>query len=238
MSEKKFGIFIDDNPNESQIENIKSNLLPKRIDFNYEILNPTTFSIDGEGNVDIDEIFDTLFTDRYLKRTVDVIVCDYHLGLSNLNGFQMIRNIKIRSGGRAIPTILYSANMDEVIGDIVGGIGEFGPQKKLNSVIKNVKVLIEMNLDGLSKKENLEEGLLRFFTNNVFILENELEKQLERYKSWTFRSTYPPLANKTIEEVLEQIRIKSNTGIGFQKALLESAIAQLIEMNSEFNIAE
>jgi hypothetical protein len=238
MSEKKFGIFIDDNPNESQIENIKNNLLPRRIDFNYEILNPTIFSIDDDGNVNIEEVLEALFTDRYLKRTVDIIVCDYHLGLSNLNGFQMIRNIRIKSGGRSIPTILYSANMDEVIGDIVGDINASDSQKKLNSVIKNVKVLIEMNLDGLSKKENLEEGLLRFFTNNVFILENELEKQLERYKNWTFRSSYPPLSNKTIEEVLEQVRIKSNTGIGFQKALLESAIAQLIEMNSELNVAE
>lgn len=231
----KFCIIIDDEPQDEIVTNLTEDAGRKGIRLRCVQLNPqdeTYHKNTGDENhpdfvIDLDRVLKALKSQEYGKLRADVIACDYNLQDDHVNGFEIIRNLRNQLKYRN-EVILYSANLDMVIRNILSE-GNLGEQ------IHKIRNLTRANILDFSDKDNYRAAIFTAIQQITFSLESTLESLLHKYSEWTFRSVFPPLSGKKLSEVLEEIEAGSTSGKGFQIAILENAIAHMIELNKEIN---
>lgn len=232
----KFCIIIDDESQDEVVENLKADAMQHGIRLNCFQLNPNgnTYhkNIGSDEHpdyvIDIDKVTAALKPPEYPKlRKVDVIACDYNLEDDEVNGWELIRKLRFHLNYKK-EIILYSGNLDTVISEILRE-GNFGGQ------LHQIRNLTRANIREFNDKNDYRQSIINAVRQDTFSLESELESLLDKYSDWTFRSVFPLFKNMKLSEVLDEIESGSANGKAFQKALLENAIAHMIELNKEIN---
>jgi len=229
----KFCVIIDDEQQDEVIEDLIHRAKGFQIDLECVQLNPHVAKfqkqLNGPGDVpeiviDLEKLIEELETPTYLRRRVDVLVCDFNLEDPYVNGFEIIRVLKTRRAFRKA-IVLYSAIIDEVIEGFV---------KDEATRIQQLRSLIKAEISDFCDKD-YSESVLKVLRKDRFSLQTEIEILLDKYSDWTFRSPFPEFQGKAIREILEEIRTESAKGVAFQRTILINAIAHMIDLNREIN---
>jgi hypothetical protein len=228
-------IIIDDEDQDEIVENLQVDANRLGIRLSCFQLNPqgeAYYKNIGDENqpdyvIDLDKVSTALMTPQYRRLRVDVIACDYDLGDDEVNGYELIRKLRGHLNYRR-EIILYSGNLNRVIAGI---LREEDPRERF----AQIRSLARANIREFNDKNDYRQSIITAISEDTFSLESELESLLDKYGEWTFRSVFPPFSNLKLHNVLVEIESGSAKGKAFQKALLENAIAHMIELNREIN---
>jgi len=224
-------IIIDDEDQQEIIENLKVDAERYGIRLICYQMNPQTEPFyKNIGNksvpeyvIDLNKVSAALLTKDFRKLRVDVIACDYDLGDDEVNGYELIRRLRFHLNYRK-EVILYSGNLDRVVRAIVR---QEDPKEQFNQI----KNLARARIREFNDKNDYRQSIISAVRDEAFSLESELERLLEKYSDWTFRSTFPEFRGMKLSSVLDEIEAGSAEGKKFQKALLENAVSHMIDLN-------
>jgi len=123
----------------------------------------------------------------------------------------------------------------DVPANLEAGIREILSEHNLKEQIARIRNLTRANILAFTDKGKYRSSILTVIQQDLFSLESQLDSLLNSYRDLTFRSVFPPLSGKILSEIIEEIDSGTTNGKEFQKALLEHAIAHMIELNKEIN---
>lgn len=256
-------IIIDDEPQDEIVENLKADARHRGIQLSCVQLNPQDQDYEkdvGDNErpeyvIDIEKVIEKLKTIGC--RRVDVIACDYFLQDDNINGFDIIHKLRNQLHYKK-EIILYSANLETVIREILlersveeqldrimnlvkanipenleAGIREILTERKFRDQITRIKNLTRANILAFTDKDKYRASILAVIQQDLFSLEAQLDSLLNKYSSLLFKTGYPPLSGKILSEIIAEIDQGTADGKEFQKAILENAIAHMVQLNKE-----
>lgn len=231
MIEKKC-IIIDDEPQDESIENLTETLRKEGIRLDCRQLNPKDREFrknigtpeTPEYAIDLNLVLDKLSTVDFFKKKVDIIACDYNLGDDKVNGFEVIAALRAKSYNRGI--MLYSGSQDQVIRAIL-------KVSNLPERIKKIKKLATSNISHITDRDDYKATLIGCIRDETFSIRYSLEQLLEDIGNLELKSFPKDFKGKKVNDILEEIKKDTPAGIKFQKLIIEFAVSNLVEMNSD-----
>jgi len=223
---QKYLILVDEQSQNAALQNIKASLKNDDIELIYHEFNPINYlkRDNGEPFFDAESFKNDLLELPYFRQ-LDSIVCDYNLIANVIDGFQIIKIIKSINPNYKKQVILYSAQIENVIEDIIK-TGDFDQQKE------NLKSLIDCNIDFRKRDSGYEQGLVRHVKKEKeFSFEDELIKWFFLRKDDVFNYLFPKYSGRRFEEVATCIQSKTPDSIEFKKDLIEQIISYLSSIN-------
>jgi hypothetical protein len=223
---QKYLILIDEQSQSAVLQNIKTTLKNDGIELVFKEFNPINYQKRDNGEIQFDtESFKTDLLGLPYFKQLDSIVCDYNLITDIIDGFQIIKIIKSINPNYKKQVILYSAQIETVIEDIIK-TGDFEKQKE------NLKSLIDCNIDFRKRDNDYEQGLVRHVKKEKeFSFEDELIKWFFLRKDDVFNYLFPKYMGKKFEEIATCLQSKTPDSIEFKKDLVEQIISYLSSIN-------
>ena len=223
---QKYLILIDEQSQNAVLQNMKATLKKDGIELIFKEFNPINYQKRENGEILFDtESFKTDLLSLPYFRQLDSIICDYNLIADVIDGFQIIKIIKAINPNYKKQVILYSAQIENVIEDIIK-TGDFEKQKE------NLKSLIACNIDFRKRDDDYEQGLVKHVKKEKeFSFEDELIKWFFLRKDDTFNYLFPKYAGKKFEEIATDLQAKTPDSIEFKKDLVEQIISYLSLIN-------
>jgi hypothetical protein len=224
---QKYLIIVDERSQKSKIESIKSTLKSSGIDLIAIQFDPTNIqkrNLEGNQEFDKDSFIQQVLDLEYFKGT-DVIACDYNLIEDELNGFQIIQILREIGYSKKKKIILYSAQIKDVIGNIIQSNADFEVQKTNLADIINCKIEFLAN-------ENIEQEIITNIRKTApFDFEEELKKWFNSRENDKFNYLFPKYEGKTFKEIAIEIDKDTHQSAEFKKDLVEQIIAYLAAIN-------
>lgn len=223
---QKFLILVDEQPQSSVLRNIEAILKNDGIELVYKEFNPINYQKRENGEIlfDAESFKADLCGLPYFTR-LDSIVCDYNLIAGIIDGFQIIKIIKSINPNYKKQVILYSAQIESVIEDIIR-TDDFEKQKE------NLKSLIECNIDFRKRDNDYVQELIKHIKKEKdFSFEDELVKWFSLRKEDTFNYLFPKYKGKKFEEIAYCLQKNTPDSIEFKKDLVEQIISYLSLIN-------
>lgn len=223
---QKFLILVDEQPQSSVLRNIETILKNDGIELVYKEFNPINYQKRENGEIlfDAESFKADLCGLPYFTR-LDSIVCDYNLIAGIIDGFQIIKIIKSINPNYKKQVILYSAQIESVIEDIIR-TDDFEKQKE------NLKSLIECNIDFRKRDNDYVQELIKHIKKEKdFSFEDELVKWFSLRKEDTFNYLFPKYKGKKFEEIAYCLQKNTPDSIEFKKDLVEQIISYLSLIN-------
>ncbi len=223
---QKFLILVDEQPQSSVLRNIETILKNDGIELVYKEFNPINYQKRENGEIlfDAESFKADLCGLSYFTR-LDSIVCDYNLIAGIIDGFQIIKIIKSINPNYKKQVILYSAQIESVIEDIIR-TDDFEKQKE------NLKSLIECNIDFRKRDNDYVQELIKHIKKEKdFSFEDELVKWFSLRKEDTFNYLFPKYKGKKFEEIAYCLQKNTPDSIEFKKDLVEQIISYLSLIN-------
>lgn len=223
---QKFLILVDEQPQSSVLRNIETILKNDGIELVYKEFNPINYQKRENGEIlfDAESFKADLCGLPYFTR-LDSIVCDYNLIAGIIDGFQIIKIIKSINPNYKKQVILYSAQIESVIEDIIR-TDDFEKQKE------NLKSLIECNIDFRKRDNDYVQELIKHIKKEKdFSFEDELVKWFSLRKEDTFNYLFPKYKGKKFEEIAYCLQKNAPDSIEFKKDLVEQIISYLSLIN-------
>ena len=223
---QKILILVDEQPQSSVLRNIEAILKNDGIELVYKEFNPINYQKRENGEIlfDAESFKADLCGLPYFTR-LDSIVCDYNLIAGIIDGFQIIKIIKSINPNYKKQVILYSAQIESVIEDIIR-TDDFEKQKE------NLKSLIECNIDFRKRDNDYVQELIKHIKKEKdFSFEDELVKWFSLRKEDTFNYLFPKYKGKKFEEIAYCLQKNTPDSIEFKKDLVEQIISYLSLIN-------
>lgn len=223
---QKHLILVDEQSQSAVLQNIKATLKNDGIELVFKEFNPINYQRRENGEILFDaESFKTDLLGLPYFRQLDSIVCDYNLIAGVIDGFQIIKIIKSMNPNYKKQVILYSAQIENVIEDIIK-TDDFEKQKE------NLKSLIDCNIDFRKRDNDYEQELVKHVKKEKeFNFEDELIKCFFLRRDDTFNYLFPKYAGKRFEEIATWLQSKTPDSIEFKKDLVEQVISYLSSIN-------
>ena len=223
---QKHLILVDEQSQSAVLQNIKATLKNDGIELVFKEFNPINYQRRENGEILFDaESFKTDLLGLPYFRQLDTIVCDYNLIAGVIDGFQIIKIIKSMNPNYKKQVILYSAQIENVIEDIIK-TDDFEKQKE------NLKSLIDCNIDFRKRDNDYEQELVKHVKKEKeFNFEDELIKWFFLRRDDTFNYLFPKYAGKRFEEIATWLQSKTPDSIEFKKDLVEQVISYLSSIN-------
>lgn len=222
----KYLILIDEQSQSAVLQNIKATLRNDGVELVYKEFNPINYQRRENREIlfDIESFKDDLLALPYFNQ-LDSIVCDYNLIAGIIDGFQIVKIIKSINPNYKKQVILYSAQIENVIEDIIN-TGDFEKQKE------NLKSLINCNIDFRKRDNDYEQELIKHIKKEKeFNFEDELVKWFFLRKEDTFNYLFPKYRGKKFEEIALCLQSNTLDSIEFKKDLIEQIISYLSSIN-------
>ena len=223
---QKYLILVDEKPQLDTLTNIKNILRNDGIDLIYQEFNPTNYQLRlSSGNIgfDKDKFIQDLSNLQYFK-SLDSIVCDYNLIKDVINGFEIIKIIKEINSSYKKQIILYSAQIEEVISDILIG-NTFEEQKN------SLKALLNCNIEFIKRDGYDQEVIKNIKKEKEFDFEEELIRWFYKRDKDIFNYLFPKYKGKNFGEIAMELESKTPDSIYFKEELIEQIVAYLSIIN-------
>ncbi len=224
--EKCFCIIIDDSTqimDSAMITKIKENVkTTASIELELIQLNPKIEGLVNEdnGSILLDKVIERLNTPDYLKRQVHLIICDYELGDPDVNGFEIIRQLRNKLGSKK-EIILYSSNIEDVIAKIIA---------KEEDKTKSIKDLVSSKIfDFCIKDEHLSNAIVKAIKSEMeYSSDKFLEAELFRYKDEKFKNIYDRFEGKKLGDIAGIMVTHVAEGNRLKKEMITQVIAYMV----------
>jgi hypothetical protein len=222
----KYLILVDEQSQTKSLEQIKDVLKNDGFELIYEEYDPKTFQKREDDNAlrfDKDAFTQKLQSLSYINR-LDSIACDYNLVKDIVNGFEIIKIIKEIIPNYKKQIILYSANIDNVIGKIIAH-GDLDTQKE------NLKRLINYKIEFVKRDGYDQEVIKHIKKEKPFDFDDELIKWFYSRKEDEFNYLFPKYQGKKFRDIAKYLESGTPDSIVFKKDLVEQIIAYLSKIN-------
>jgi len=220
---ERFCLFIDDEDISDELEAFKDKAKRSGYKISCEAYNPNS-DTDENLDLDLEKIVDNI-KQEYKSRKIDIIACDYNFGDKEINGCEvafLVRQFKKNS-----QILIYSGNIDTVLGDYFGKIDS----KNKKQVFHKIKKLITSKIDDFIDRSDYLNHILGMLGKTS--LELEIENQLIKYKDIHLTHGFENLAGKTFEEIAAHVSEQSPPGQRFIKELIDRGLCHMINLNSD-----
>ncbi len=227
---QKYIIVVDEQSQTIVLDKIKDTLKNDGFELIYQELNPTNYTKRDNEDTHFDKqaFSNALINIKYFKMA-DMILCDYNLIADVVNGYEIIKIIRELKYKQKTKVILYSAQIDGVITDILKTDNDFEKQKE------KLVALMSYNIEFI-KRDGFDKEVYETIREEAnFDFETELITWFHKREKDTFNYLFPKYQGKTFGEIAEELENDTYDSNQFKKELAEQIIAYLSEINGLSN---
>ncbi|MBC5838529.1 hypothetical protein [Flavobacterium muglaense] len=224
---QKHLILVDEQPQTSTLEKIKGILRRDGIDLIYKEINPVNYQKrDVNGDLDFDvENFKKAIIEIEFFRISGLILCDYNLIADVVSGYDIIKIIRELNYNSKKKIILYSAEIEGVISDVLTKEKDFEKQK--DSLAK----LISYNIEFIKRDGYDQEVIKHIKKEPEFDFETELIKWFHKRDHDVFNYLFPKYKGRSFGSIAIELESKNAVSVEFKKELIEQIISYLSALN-------
>jgi hypothetical protein len=222
-------LIIDDNPQDAEIETIVRGARKQNIELNcfqFNVGSTQRSDLLTNGGIDAQKVIE-IFRKEFSGTKIDLICIDYQLEDDKVSGLDILN--LLHDLRKKCQYMIYSSNLDQVVGEI---IQKYDKDKDKGKLISRIKTLTKYNIVDFAKRERYDAAIVEILVKNQPSLELIIEEKLLEHKDMVFSNTFLPLAGAKLEVIAEQIRMDTSRGIEFKCEIIEQTIAYMIAMNT------
>lgn len=221
-------IVVDEQSQEDRLKRICDNLKGDGIDLIYKEIDPSHCSKrkeNGDIVVDVDA-FTKLLKDIPFLDHLDVFATDYNLIEGQLKGIDVISIFnKIRPFYRK-RMVIYSAQIETVIGDILTG-KNFEEQQAM------LKLMTQHEIEYLTSEGEFENKFKRLIEKEPNVsLESRLAESMRAIDGGEVCCAIPPFSNNSLTEIADLLLSKEEQSVALKKEITDHIMAYITSMKT------
>lgn len=220
--EQRHLVLVDEQSQEERLKRIASSLRNDGIELIYKEINPKSYQKRIGDDVTFDkEAFIQALKDIPFIRRLDMFATDYNLIEGQLKGIDVIRIFTEIKPYFSKRVIIYSAQIEGVIGDILkGGEDKFEEQCAM------LKLLARYDIDYLKSGGELENKFKSLLEKEPDItIDARMIESMQAINSDMIHCSIPPYKNKTIAEIGQLLLSKDSRAIALRKEITDHIMA-------------
>lgn len=168
---QKTVLIIDDKDRTSVFKSLKTKARSQGLELDLYQYNPGG-ALENElldkhtKELNVEKTLEKFYT-KFRDIVFDAIACDWNLNVPNINGLDLIRQLSSRGITiRETPKMLYSGTLENELGkmlnNIIGEDDERVRSQKLDTVIRDIKLLVNTDFFAVTGREEIEDDLFPF----------------------------------------------------------------------------
>lgn len=218
-------LLIDDKSDvESYFDTLKFNIEREELEYSIETyyFNPVDRQFQNENkDIDIEKSLEVL-ENNFSQTKIDVIGCDYNLHETNKTlTFDIIK--RIRKFNKTATLFIYSGAMNKELLRLFGETGK-------NPAEKYLQVALSSNIeDFVNNRNTLPDKILELMQRPSIPL--QIENFLIKYQNLNIQYNYKNFKNKTVNELILEVRKQSELGLSVVKEIIEHSLSLMVEIN-------
>lgn len=225
--EQRHLVLVDEQPQKERLKRIASSLRNDGIELIYKEINPKSYQKRIGDDVTFDkEAFIQALKDIPFIRHLDMFATDYNLIEGQLKGIDVIRIFTEIKPYFSKRVIIYSAQIEGVIGDILkGGEDKFEEQCAM------LKLLARYDIDYLKSEGEFENKFKSLLEKEPDItIDARMIESMQAINSDTIHCSIPPYKNKTIAEIGQLLQSKDSRAIALRKEITDHIMAIITDV--------
>lgn len=222
--ERKHLILVDEQSQTDRLKRISENLKKDGIELVYEEINPNDYSSRLEsGDLEFDKgaLMSKLGSIRFLSH-LDIFATDYNLVEDVLKGEDLIRMLYNLLPHYRNKVIVYSAQIEDVITNIIKRADGFEQQ------IMMLKLLAQNEINYLSSDGEFENKIKQLIIKEPDLtIDSRLADSLCALDNENFRCIIPEYTGKRISEIGKMLLTKGEDAIALRRSITEHIMANI-----------
>lgn len=222
--EQRHLILIDEQPQSDRLKQMAENLKGAGIELIYEEINPTLYTTrqsNGDAIFDKEKLRNKLDSISF-KSHLDVFATDYNLIEKELKGIDMIEMLYSLVPHYRNKVVIYSAQIEEVIKDIIDSTDNFDQQ------IKRLKLLSKNEIHYLGSDKEFVQKFKRLIEKEADkTIEARLAESLQSIENDKIMCSIPGYTDKKISEIGNLLQGKEEDKIALKKKITEHILAYI-----------
>lgn len=215
-------VLVDEQPQSERLKRIASSLRNDGIELIYKEINPKSYQKRIGDDVTFDkDAFVQALKDVPFIHHLDMFATDYNLIDKQLKGIDVIKFFSEIKPYFKKPVIIYSAQIEGVIGDILkGGVDKFEDQCAM------LKLLARYDIDYLPNGGELEKKFKSLLEKEPDItIDARMIEAMHTINSDRIHCAIPPYTDKTISEISELLQSRDSQAISLRKEITDHIMA-------------
>lgn len=216
-------IVVDEQSQENRLKRISDNLKGDGIELIYKEINPshcTKRQENGDKVFDVDS-FTQLLKDIPFLDHLDVFATDYNLIAGQLKGINVVSIFNGIMPFYRKRMVIYSAQIETVIGDILTG-KSFDVQQAM------LKLITQHEIEYMTSEGEFENKFKRLIEKEPNIsLESRLSEAMRAIDSGDINCALPSFDNKTLSEIANLLSSKEEQSVLLKKEITDHILAYI-----------
>ena len=226
--EQRHLILVDEQPQTDRLKRIADSLKNDGIKLVYQEIDPSVYQKrleNGDVTFDKDAFIQALKEVPFIHH-LDMFATDYNLIDEQLKGIDVIKIFSEIKPYFKKPVIIYSAQIEGVISDILkGGKDKFEEQCAM------LKLLARFDIDYLKSEGEFENKFKSFLEKEPDItIDARMIESMQAINSGKIHCSIPPYKNKTIAEIGLLLQSKDSRAIALRKEITDHIMAIVTEL--------
>lgn len=221
---QKHLILVDEQSQNERLERISESLKKDGIELIYEEINPNDYSKrleSGDSSFDKDALMSKLKSINFLSH-LDIFATDYNLVGDELKGEDLIRMLYELLPYYRNKVIVYSAQIEEVITNIIKRADGFEQQ------IMMLKLLAQNEINYLSSDGEFENKIKQLIIKEPELtIDSRLADSLCALDNENFKCIIPEYTDKRISEIGKMLLTKGEEAIALRRSITEHIMANI-----------
>jgi hypothetical protein len=208
---------------------VANSLRLKGINVNLILVDTTDKDLQTDEKIDLEKLKNYI-EDKIKNLKLDVVACDYELSSKDVNGVDVIKEIRALRPKTKI--FLYSGKYEKVIGNVLKEMQKGGTQS-ISSSIKAIKNIYSSKIEEFLERNDYPARLVGVLQNSNDSIDDIFIKKIREYSELKFKSCYPIFEGKSLSEIAEEIEKETHSSQKFLEELVEQTVAYLIKTNQD-----
>ncbi|GGG56822.1 hypothetical protein [Bizionia arctica] len=186
----------------------------------FSVGNPEYSEFLTKGAIDIQKVLSE-YRRRFSGNVFHLVAFDYQLD-DDINGVELIRQLKANKIFRTTPKIVYSGLMDDILKTIIR-------DESRDNAVTRIKALVKNGVIDYIERENRDIEIRNFFKTNIESTDLIIEEELKKFPDLVFEQNFinKNLEGKTFLEIAKYIEANDQIRNEFKKEIIQQTIAYL-----------
>lgn len=227
--EQRYLILVDEQSQEDRLKRIARSLRNEGILLVYEEINPNECSVRKDnGDLSLDKVAleNKLASISFLSH-LDVFATDYYLVTDELKGIDMIEMLYSLQPHYRKQVVIYSAQIDEVIDDIITKRA-----KGFKQQVEMLKILAQTDIHYLSGEGEFENEFKSLIAKEPDItIDSRLIDSLHTLNFDNLKCSIPGYTDKKISDIGDLLLKKGSDVVALRKNIVDHILAYITSIN-------
>lgn len=226
--EQRYLVLVDEQSQSPRLKRIAASLKNDGIELVYQEIDPSVYQkrLDNDDVTYDKEAFIQALKDIPFIRHLDMFATDYNLIEGQLKGIDVLRIFTEIIPYFSKRVIIYSAQIEGVIGDILKGGGD-----KFEEQCAMLKLLARYDIDYLKSEGEFENKFKSLLEKEPDItIDARMIESMQAINSDKIHCSIPPYKNKTIAEIVQLLQSKDSRAIALRKEITDHIMAIITDV--------